>query len=64
MAFETDPIAIATEGVWCQSVTNHVALATAGYVCDAAGAPAALPAVWRMWTGGIGIDMYGRYDRG
>jgi len=61
-----DPIALATEGKVAPGGTiEPIALATMGVITVAGAAPpAALPGVWRMWTGGIGIDMYGRYDRG
>ena len=60
-----NPIALATDGIICTpSKLEPIALATGILCAGAAVAPSVLPAVWRMWTGGIGIDMYGRYDRG
>ena len=61
-----DPLALATKGIIAKTTRiDALGLATKGIlVIDVGAPPAALPAVWRMWTGGIGIDMYGRYDRG
>lgn len=61
-----DPLALATRGVLAKSTrTDPLGLATKGIlITGGAAAPAQPSAVWRMWTGGIGIDMYGRYDRG
>jgi hypothetical protein len=65
MAYEVNDIAISTEGYICDDLVDDITLATHGYVCDVgAVAPIVRTGTWRMWTGSIGIDVYGRYDRG
>jgi hypothetical protein len=65
MAYEVDPVSIATRGYVCNEEPDDIAIATRGYVCDTgAVAPAVRNATVRMWTGNMEIDLYGRYDRG
>ena len=61
-----DPLALATKGFKATQTdrTNPLGLATRVLVTDGGAPPIQRNAIWRMWTGNIGIDMYGRYDRG
>ena len=65
MAYKIDPITLATEGYQRSSGPDEIAIATHGYVhIDTGVPPSVRNATHRMWVGGIGIDVYGRYDRG
>ena len=60
-----DPLALATKGFKATQTdrTDPLGLATRILVTDGA-LPIVRNATHRMWMGNIGLDVYGRYDRG
>jgi hypothetical protein len=65
VAYEVDPLSIATHGYVCDELPNDISIATHGYVCDVDGVvpPATRTAMSRYWVG-IDLNLYGRHDRG
>lgn len=62
-----DPLALATKGIKATVTdrTDELGLATKGVLVTGGIAPPIVRStISRMWVGGIGVDVYGRYDRG